>query len=104
MITLTPSAVKKAKALMEKENKVGHFLRIGVKGGGCSGFSYHLDFVPDQKENDTIYEFDGLKVICDPKSLNFLDGIELDYSNNLMDSGFKFNNPKARKSCSCGES
>jgi len=89
---------------MEKESKVGHFLRVGVKGGGCSGFSYFLEFVEDQKDNDACYEFSGLKVLCDPKSLNFIAGIELDYDTNLLNGGFKFNNPQSRKSCSCGES
>lgn len=104
MITLTDNAIKKVRALMEKENKVGHYLRVGVQGGGCSGFSYVMDFVNEIKEDDTTYKFDGLIVICDSKSIKLLDDIELDFDTNLLSGGFRFNNPKARKSCSCGES
>jgi iron-sulfur cluster assembly protein len=80
-------------------------LRIGVRGGGCSGLSYFLD--PDAagaKANDLVIEKLGIKVFIDPKSLLFLQGTTLDYVTGLMESGFKFNNPKSAKACGCGES
>lgn len=103
MIKLTQAAVKKVKSLMEKEDE-GQFLRIGVQGGSCVGYSYAMKFERRPRENDLTFEQDGITIICDPKSHIFLDGIELDFSNNLMDNGFKFNNPNARSSCGCGES
>jgi len=103
MITLTQSAVKKVKALIEKENK-GQFLRIGIQGGGCSGFSYVLKFEEQSKENDLTFEQDGITIVCDTKSHVLVDGLELDFSTNLMDSEFKFKNPNSKKECGCGTS
>lgn len=103
MIKLTQAAVKKIKNLIEKENK-GKFLRIGVQGGSCAGFSYVLRFEQEQKENDLTFEQDGIIILCDPKSHKLVDGLELDFSNNLMNSGFKFNNPNSKKECGCGAS
>jgi len=103
MITLTQSAVKKVKALIEKENK-GKFLRIGIQGGGCSGFSYVMRFEEQSKENDLTFEQDGITIVCDTKSHTLIDGLELDFSTNLMDSGFKFKNPNSKKECGCGTS
>ncbi len=103
MITLTSRAVQKAITLAKKEGKPP-VLRVGVKGGGCSGLSYVLDFVDDVRELDTVSELEGLTVICDPKSLEFVKELVLDFETNLLKSGWKFTNPKATKSCSCGES
>ena len=103
MITLTSRAVQKAITLAKKEGKPP-VLRVGVKGGGCSGLSYVLDFVDDIRELDTVSELEGLTVICDPKSLEFVKELVLDFETNLLKSGWKFTNPKATKSCSCGES
>ena len=103
MITLTSRAVTKAITLAQKEGKPP-ILRVGVKGGGCSGLSYVLDFVEDVRELDTVSRLDGLTVICDPKSLEFVKELVLDFETNLLKSGWKFTNPKASKSCSCGES
>ncbi len=103
MITLTSRAVNKAITLAQKEGKPP-ILRVGVKGGGCSGFSYVLDFVDNFKDSDTVSELDGLTVICDPKSLEFIKELVLDFETNLLKSGWNFTNPKATKSCSCGES
>ena len=103
MITLTSRAVTKAITLAQKEGKPP-ILRVGVKGGGCSGLSYVLDFVDEIKDLDTTSKLDGLTVICDPKSLEFIKELVLDFETNLLKSGWKFTNPKATKSCSCGES
>lgn len=102
MITLTESAVRMVRRIMEKEGRAG-ILRVGVKGGGCSGFSYHMEFVDAGRDGDSEYRFHGLDVVVDPKSLQFLQGIVLDYREGL-NSGFQWLNPNATKSCSCGES
>ncbi len=104
MVTLTNNAVHEVKRLLEKDGKVGHALRLLVKGGGCSGLSYDLDFDAKVSEKDNVFEFDGLKVVVDPKSYLFLTGIELDFSGGLNGKGFQFMNPNATRSCSCGES
>ncbi len=103
MITLTSRAISKAITLAAKEGKPP-ILRVGVRGGGCSGLSYVLDFVHDIKESDTVSKLEGLTVISDPKSLEFVGELVLDFETNLLQSGWKFINPKASKSCSCGES
>ncbi len=79
-------------------------LRVGVKGGGCSGFSYLLDLTETQKDTDESFERHGIKVICDPKSLLYLDGVTIDFKDELMQRGFVFNNPNATSSCGCGSS
>jgi iron-sulfur cluster assembly protein len=92
------------KYLKEHGAAPGSGLRIGVRGGGCSGLSYVLDVDQNPRPNDRIIEAFGQKVFIDPKSLLFLQGSELDYVSGLMEAGFKFNNPKASKACGCGES
>lgn len=79
-------------------------LRVGVKGGGCSGFSYLLDLTESQKETDECFEVHGIKVICDPKSLLYLSGVTIDFKDELMGRGFVFNNPNATSTCGCGSS
>jgi len=103
MISLTERAVGRALKMAEKQG-VAKILRVGVKGGGCSGMSYFMDFDEKIGENDEILELGELKVICDPKSLRFLENTELDFETNLLNHGFRFNNPNAKRSCSCGES
>lgn len=103
MITLSANARTEVKRLLEKENKPDLGLRIGVRSGGCSGFSYLLGFDMAQ-EGDDIQNIDGIKVLVDPKSLGYLDGTELDYSDGLQGKGFTFHNPNATRSCGCGES
>ena len=105
MITLTPSALQEVKRLMEKEQKPNLGLRVGVKGGGCSGMSYVLavdEATP--KQYDSMFEQDGIKVLIDAKSHLYLDGTTIDYKNSLMGGGFEFSNPLAKKSCGCGHS
>jgi iron-sulfur cluster assembly protein len=79
-------------------------LRVGVKGGGCSGFSYLLDLTESQKETDEVFEAHGIKVICDPKSLLYLSGVTIDFKDEIMGRGFVFNNPNATSTCGCGSS
>lgn len=104
-IIITDKAVTEIKKIMD-ENKVplGFGLRIGVKGGGCSGLTYTLGFDPSTRDGDTVVENSGVKLFVDGKSLFYLSGTQLDYSNGLNGKGFIFNNPNATKSCGCGES
>ena len=92
------------KYLQDNDAPTGAGLRIGVRGGGCSGLSYFLDPETDEKPGDRIIDAYGVRVFVDPKSLLYLQGSTLDYKNGLMESGFKFENPNAGKGCGCGES
>ncbi len=103
MIAVTPKAVEKIKQAFVREGVAGG-LRLGVLGGGCSGLSYSFKFTPAPRPKDQVYEFDGVKVFVDPKSILFLDGMTLDYKESLVQSGFVFENPNAQKSCGCGTS
>ena len=80
------------------------YLRLGVKGGGCSGFSYSLDLAETKGEHDEEIEQHGIKCICDPKSYLYLNGVTLDFKDQVMDRGFVFNNPNASNTCGCGGS
>ena len=105
MVTLTPTALQEVKRLIEKEQKPNLGLRVGVKGGGCSGMSYVMAIdEATPKQYDTVFEQDGIKVVIDAKSHLYLDGTTIDYKNSLMGGGFEFNNPAAKKSCGCGHS
>ena len=104
MIQLTDIAKQEVKKLIEQQNKPGAFLRIGVKGGGCSGLSYEVKFDDKLNEYDRSYEIDGVKVVCDSKSFIYLDGMAIDYSKELVGGGFKFINPNATGTCGCGTS
>lgn len=104
-IKITERAVKEIKRIIEDQNlPEGTALRVGVKGGGCSGFSYTLGFDDRIGEVDQISEQEGIRVVCDPKSFLYLNGTEVDFEESLMGRGFKFGNPNASKSCGCGES
>lgn len=104
-IDITEKAIKQVQRIKE-ENAIpeDYALRIGVKGGGCSGLTYQLGFDGELKEGDTIIEKDGLKLYIDGKSLFYLSGTILDFSDGLNGRGFVFNNPNATKTCGCGES
>ena len=104
MITLTGTASTKVKAIMEQEQKSDWNLRMGVRGGGCSGMMYEMDWVAAPNDGDKLFELDDVKVCVDKKSYLFLNGIELDFEDTLVRSGFVFHNPAAKRSCSCGES
>ena len=104
-IKITEKAASQIKQIMsENDIPKDYGLRIGVKGGGCSGMTYHLGFDGEQKEGDTVVSYDDIKLYVDGKSLFYLTGTELDYSDGLNGKGFIFNNPNASKTCGCGES
>ena len=104
-LNLTAAAVEEVKRLMNEPGfDTDQFLRIGVKGGGCSGLEYQLTFDTEMKQGDEVYEDKGIKVVVDFKSLLYLYGTELDYSGGLNGKGLTFKNPNATKTCSCGES
>jgi iron-sulfur cluster assembly accessory protein len=103
MITLTPGALTEVKRLLEKENKPELGLRLGVRSGGCSGFSYMLGF-DTAHEGDEVQAIEGIKLLVDPKSKAYLEGTQLEYSDGLQGKGFTFSNPNATRSCGCGES
>ena len=102
-ILLTDSAVAKVKALLaEEEEDLG--LRVAVRPGGCSGFSYEMFFDADMEDEDIIINFEGLRVIVDPQSAERITGATLDYREGLMDAGFSIDNPNVTRSCGCGNS
>ncbi len=105
-VLVTESAVERIRAVMAKEGiepEEGG-LRLGVKGGGCSGLSYAISFDARPRPQDRVFEFDGVRVFVDPKSLVYLRGITLDYEETLIRQGFTFSNPNATRSCGCGTS
>jgi iron-sulfur cluster assembly protein len=104
MIQLTPSAVLEAVRLRDKGGDATRALRLMVKGGGCTGFLYDLDFVSNVAEKDNVFEFGDLRVVVDPKSYVYLRGVTLDFTGGLNGRGFEFKNPNANQSCSCGQS
>jgi len=103
-ITVTKAAVKRLKAVMYSDNKENHFLRMSVEGGGCSGMTYKMDFEQQKNEFDKIFESNGLNIVCDLKSWLYLKDIEIDYSDDLLNGGFKIKNPNAERTCGCGTS
>jgi len=103
-ISFTNEAIQAAKDAIEAEKlEPGHTLRVGLRGGGCAGFSYVLDFT-GPKPNDFVMNFDGITVYLDPVSAMHLEGTTIDYVTSLMGMGFKFINPNAKKTCGCGSS
>lgn len=104
MITITESAIAKIKEISEAEG-IGHStIRIRIIGGGCAGFQYDMEYVDQQSDMDEVLEQDGVKVLIDPISHQYLDEATLDYVSGLMGTGFKFINPKVKTSCGCGHS
>jgi len=104
MIKVSDSAKKQAIKLMAEDKKDGSFIRVGVKGGGCSGLMYELNFDNELTDNDKELEDNGVKVVVDKKSVLYLVGTELDYEGGLNGKGFIFKNPNANRTCGCGES
>ena len=100
---MTPAAGVKVAALIARENQ-GGFLRIAISGGGCNGLSYKMKFVPTPKRGDILVRTGGAQVLVDSKSALYLKGTHVDYSAAMVAGGFKFSNPNAKASCSCGES
>lgn len=106
IVVLTELAAREIRRIVEEQeldaDKVR--LRVGVKGGGCSGFSYVLDLTETQKDTDELFEQHGVKIICDPKSLLYLNGTIVDFKDEVMGRGFVFKNPNATSTCGCGSS
>ena len=103
-IHVTDTAAREVRRVLESQQKQGWGLRVGVKGGGCSGLSYTMDVAESAGPHDQVFEFEGAKIFCDPKSYLFLNGLTLDFTTELMGGGFKFINPNATKTCGCGTS
>ena len=104
MVTVSESAAKKLTSLIEESGFKTPFVRVAVKGGGCSGLSYTMDFDDKIEPTDEVVQADGLKVVIDRKSLLYLYGTQLTYSDGLNGKGFQWENPNASRTCGCGES
>ena len=104
MITLTPVAAQKVREIATTRGTPEFGLRVGVRGGGCSGNSYYMEFCEAGAPGDEVIETHGIKLFVDLKSAVLLGGTEVDYVEGLMGAGFKFNNPNVRHNCACGES
>ncbi|HSB18719.1 MAG TPA: iron-sulfur cluster insertion protein ErpA [Anaeromyxobacteraceae bacterium] len=103
-IVLTPKAIEMVKDAMARENLEGYGIRVGVVGGGCSGFQYSMDFENEAKEGDNVVDLGGVKLFLDPMSSMYLQGVTIDYVVGLQGAGFKFVNPNAKNTCGCGQS
>jgi iron-sulfur cluster insertion protein len=103
-INFTANAISKVKEIMAQQNPVPAGLRVGVVGGGCSGFSYSMSFENGAGMMDKTFDFDGLKVYVDATSLMYLKGVSVDYLETLEGAGFKFDNPNVKSTCGCGSS
>ena len=104
MITLTESAQLELQRILNNEGSGSQGIRLGVKGGGCSGFTYVLDFAKMPKDSDQVFNAERTPIYIDPKSLMMIDGIEIDYTTDMFNRAFKFNNPNATAACGCGTS
>lgn len=104
MITLTENAIKEVKSAMADNGMEGHYLRVSITSGGCSDYSYKLEFTDKIEEDDDIKEFDEIKVLVDPKSDLYLNETIIDYYTGIEARGFIFNNPSAKGCCSCNQS
>lgn len=103
-IVVSEAAVAALKKLVARDGRPDVFLRLGVKGGGCSGFEYVMRLDTERKPIDLTTTMDGVEIVCDAKSAKFLQGATFDHTSNLMGGGFKFENPNAARSCGCGTS
>jgi len=103
-LNLTAKALEMVKDAMARENLAGYGIRVGVVGGGCSGFQYSMDFDNAERDGDSTYEQDGIKLYVDAMSSMYLQGVTVDYVVGLQGAGFKFNNPSAKNTCGCGQS
>jgi len=104
MINISDSAKNRLLEILNQENEKKQFVRVGVESGGCSGLSYKLDFDDDKNETDELIENNGIKLLIDKKSILYLAGTTLEFSDGLNGKGFVFNNPNANRTCGCGES
>ncbi len=112
-VALTEVAVREVNTIIQQQHEAAHkngqepkklYLRVGVKGGGCSGFSYSLDLTETKREEDESWEQNGIEIVCDSKSLLYLEGTTVDFRDELMGRGFVFSNPNATSTCGCGSS
>ncbi len=103
-ITLTTSAAEAVRDLLTKRNLTGYALRVYISGGGCSGYQYGMGLDSNIRDEDSVFEQDGVKVVVDEVSINYLRGATIDYVDELMGSGFKIHNPNAISTCGCGNS
>jgi iron-sulfur cluster assembly accessory protein len=103
-VILTEKAIEMIKSTMERESLDGSGLRVGVVGGGCSGFQYSLDLEKEPKAGDLQFDHEGLKIFIDPMSAQYLNGTTVDYVETAYASGFSFSNPQAKSTCGCGSS
>ena len=103
-IYVSKKAVTRLKAVMSSEGKSDYFLRMSVDSGGCSGMHYKMDFDKEQDTFDKVFNQNGLNVICDLKSWLYLKNITIDYSDDMLNGGFKIENPNAERTCGCGTS
>lgn len=104
MVTVTETAAAKIRHLLQEQGHPEYGLRMGVAGGGCSGFQYRLAFEPAADQADEVVEVDGIRIFIDQESGAYLGGATLDYQDGLMEAGFKIENPNARSTCKCGDS
>ncbi len=103
-VTVAPETLPHLRRVLQKDGRPDAFVRMGVKGGGCSGLEYVLRLDTVRKETDLSVEVEGIPLVCDPKSARFLSGSTLVYTGNLIGGGFAFDNPNAGRSCGCGTS
>jgi iron-sulfur cluster assembly accessory protein len=103
-VTMSENAIAKVKEIMAQQNPVPSGLRIGVVGGGCSGFQYSMNFENGAGAMDKVFDYDGLKLFVDATSLMYLSGVNVDYIETLEGAGFKFDNPNVKSTCGCGSS
>ena len=103
-ITITDFAAEKIYELMAKTQCEDSLLKVSLNGGGCSGYTYSFDFIPEALEDDKIFDFGNIKICIDKKSYLYLNGTEIDYEETPFKSGIKLNIPNATRTCGCGES
>jgi iron-sulfur cluster assembly accessory protein len=103
-LQLTDSAVRQVKHLLARDKRPGYGLRVSISDGGCSGYSYKLDFEKEQKSGDIVLQFEDLSVFVDSQSVDYLKGTVIDFTSGLYGGGFKFSNPNATGTCGCGTS
>ncbi len=104
MVTLTEKAAQKVATLQQQEGKTGYALRLKVVGGGCSGYSYNMDFEQQETPGDAVFQDRGVKIVVDPKSLPMIDNVQVDWIDAMTGAGFTIQNPNAKGSCGCGHS
>lgn len=103
-IAITPKALEMARQKLSEIQEPNYGLRVGVRGGGCSGVSYAIDIAKKVRKRDTVYDFDGVRVVMDNRSVEYMRGSTLDWETKLMGYGFKWHNPNVKSACGCGES